>query len=54
MNNNIIRKSNNNVMIFFHMNFFSTLFFPIGDRVLSEFMDGLVQEHQRRDDLVSA
>ena len=33
--------------------FLSTLFFPIGDRVLSEFMDGLVQEHQRRDDLVS-
>ena len=35
------------------MNFFQPCFFPTGDRVLSEFMDGLVQEHQRRDDLVS-
>ena len=24
-----------------------------GDQVLAEFMDGLVQEHQRKDDLVS-
>ena len=25
----------------------------VGDQVLAEFLDGLVQEHQRQDDLVS-
>ena len=40
-------------MIFFTLISFNLVFFPIGDRVLSEFMDGLVQEHRRRDDLVS-
>jgi len=25
----------------------------LGDQVLAEFLDGLVQEHQRQDDLVS-
>ncbi|KAJ7373175.1 Ubiquitin conjugation factor E4 A [Desmophyllum pertusum] len=35
-----------------HKQFFQLMLTIQGDQVVAEFMDGLVQEHQRKDDLV--